>query len=261
MSRLKDRVALVTGGSQGLGRAIVQRLANEGAAVAVVARHEPAIDEIVASIRAGGAKAIGLVADVTDEAATTRYVSETVRALGRVDILVNSAGTIEVAPLVDTSAEAWDRVLAVNTRGVFLACRAVAGQMIAQGGGGRIVNLASGAGRRGGPNLCAYSASKFAVIGFTQSIAAELAPHAITVNACCPGHVTSTPMWDTIDAAFAALSGGVAGAAKATAVAEVPLGRSGRPEEIAAAVAFLASDDSSFMTGESVLVDGGLVRY
>jgi meso-butanediol dehydrogenase/(S,S)-butanediol dehydrogenase/diacetyl reductase len=261
MKRLAGRVAIVTGGSQGIGRAVVERLAHEGAKVAVVALHEETVAEAIRALRDRGVEAAGIVADVSDENDTRRYVAETIELFGHVDILVNNAGTIAIAELAETSASMWDRIFAVNARGVFLGCREVAGQMIHQGTGGRIVNVASGAGRQGGASISAYAASKFAVIGFTQSIAVELAPHGIAVNACCPGHVTTTQMWDQIDAESARISGAAPGAAKESAVKSVPLARPGRPEEIASVVTFLASDDASFMTGESVVVDGGLLRY
>ena len=259
--RFGGRVAIVTGGSQGIGRAVADRLARDGAKVAVVALHEETVAEAVRELRDGGAEVAGIVADVSDEADTRRYVAETVGTFGRVDILVNNAGTIEIAALADTSVEMWDRVFAVNTRGVFLGCREVARQMIDQATGGRIVNVASGAGRQGGASISAYSASKFAVIGLTQSIAVELASHGITVNACCPGHVTTTRMWDHIDTEFARISGTAPGEAKSSAVKIVPLERPGRPEEIASVVAFLASDEASYISGESVVVDGGLLRH
>jgi meso-butanediol dehydrogenase / (S,S)-butanediol dehydrogenase / diacetyl reductase len=257
VNRFAGKVALVTGGARGIGLAIARRLADEGASVGVLALHGKSAERAAAEI---GERALPLAGDVRDEDAVARAVDDTVAAFGRLDVMVNNAGTIVVAPVLETSVEEWDRVLEVNLRGAFLGCREAARQMVAQGGGGRIVNGASGAGRRGNAGIGAYAASKFGVIGLTQSLAVELAPHGITVNAYCPGHVTSTPMWDEIDAASTARSGEAAGAAKRAAEAEPPLRRAGTPEEIAAAVAYLASDEAAYVTGESLLVDGGLVR-
>jgi len=259
--RLEGKVALVTGGSRGLGWAIAERLATEGAAVALLARQAEQATASADRLCAGGATAIAFSGDVASEDDVRQAVAETAERLGRLDVMVNNAGTIEIGPLTDTTVEAWDRVMDVNLRGVFLGCREAARQMIAQGEGGRILNCSSGAGRRGDPLVGAYAASKFGVIGLTQSLAVELAMHRITVNAYCPGHVTSTPMWDHIDSEMERLQGLPPGAAKAAAARDTPLGRSGRPEEIAAAVAFLASEEASFITGESLIVAGGLVRY
>jgi meso-butanediol dehydrogenase/(S,S)-butanediol dehydrogenase/diacetyl reductase len=255
--RLEGKAALVTGGARGIGFAIAQRLADEGASVAVLSLHEESA--VGAAMQIEGA--VGIAADVSDEEAMARAVRETVEAFGRLDVMVNNAATIAIGPVVETSAETWDDVLRVNLRGVFLGCREAARRMIAQGDGGRIINASSGAGRQGNADIAAYAASKFGVIGLTQSLAVELAPYGITVNAYCPGHVTSTPMWDTIDEAVTARSGGAPGSAKRAAEAQPPLGRAGRPDEIAAAVAYLASDEAGFVTGESLLIDGGLVRF
>jgi acetoin reductase-like protein len=259
--RFEGKVALVTGGARGIGRAIAQRLAHEGAAIAVLALHLESAERAAAELVAGGGRAIAIGADVADEASVARAVSDTVGAFGQLDVMVNNAGTIAVGPVLETSVDAWNRVVDVNLRGVFLGSREAARQMIAQGNGGRIVNGSSGAGRQGNRDIAAYAATKAGVIAFTQSLAVELAPHGITVNAYCPGHVTSTPMWDAIDAAVTARSGEPTGSAKRAAEMEPPLGRAGRPEEIAAAVAFLASDEAAFVTGESILIDGGLVRF
>jgi meso-butanediol dehydrogenase/(S,S)-butanediol dehydrogenase/diacetyl reductase len=261
MGRLAGKVALVTGGARGLGLAVCERLAAEGAAVAVLALHSDTARAAAERLAAEGGRAIALSGDVANEADVVDAVAATVAQLGRLDVMVNNAGTIEISPLIEQTLDGWERVQAVNLRGVFLGCREAARQMIAQGEGGRILNCSSGAGRRGGALVGAYTASKFGVIGLTQSLAVELAAHGITVNAYCPGHVTVTPMWEFIDSELQRRDGLAPGEAGATAVSDAPLARSGRPEEIAALVAFLASDESSFITGESILIDGGLVRF
>jgi meso-butanediol dehydrogenase/(S,S)-butanediol dehydrogenase/diacetyl reductase len=261
VNRLKGKVALVTGGARGIGFAIAQRFADEGAAVAVTALHRGSAARAVKEIGRRGGRAIPIAGDASDERNTSRAMEEVVAAFGRLDIMVNNAATMAIGPVVETTTDTWDRLVAVNLRGVFLGCREAARQMIAQGTGGRIINASSGAGRRGDALIAAYAASKFAVIGLTQSLAVELAPHGITVNAYCPGHVTSTPMWQLIDHELTSLTGQEAGSAKLAAEHESPLGRAGRPEEVAAAVTFLASDEAAFVTGESLLIDGGLVRF
>ena len=263
MNGLRGKVAIVTGAGRGLGYAIVERLVTEGVSVAILALHAESVHDAINNLGADRKDVIGLVADVTLEEEVRDAVARTVAAFGHLDIMVNNAGTIVISPLVDMTTEAWDHVVDVNEHAVELRRveREAARQMIAQGRGGRIINGASGAGRRGGSLISAYSATKFGVIGLTQSLAVELAPHGITVNAYCPGHVTSTPMWDFIDREMASITGEEIGSARRAAESEAPLGRAGKPEEVAAAVAFLASDEAPFITGESLLIDGGLVRF
>ena len=251
-----DRVALVTGGSAGIGRAICQRLANDGYNVAIHSRSVERSTIVAREI--GDERALPLAGDVADEPTCDEAVAATVARFGRLDVMVNNAATIVIESIIDHTLEQFDRVLAVNLRGTFLGARAAARQMIAQGKGGRIINASSAAGRRGGPLTSAYSASKAGVIALTQNLAVELAPHDITVNAYCPGNVTSTPMWDYIDETMVTLNGMAPGEAKDAFVAAQPISRSGTVEEVAAVVGFLASEEASFVTGSSYSVDGGL---
>lgn len=276
MYNLDGKVALVTGagGRNGIGRAIATRLAKEGADVAVndIAEHPYATDQgdwqglpdLVREIEAMGQRAISVVADVGDAEQVRQMVDQTVAHFGKIDILVNNAGTIagkDRLPVVDLAEEDWDRVQRVNVKGVFLCSQAVARHLIAQGTGGKIINMSSVTGKRGSARFAAYSASKFAVIGFTQCLAQELAPYQVNVNAICPGlvdtermgHLASVLMPDTLSADEQLTE------YTRRSEAAVPIGRLAEGTDIAKMAAFLASDEAAYLTGVSITVSGGTV--
>lgn len=244
MFELRERRAIVTGGGQGIGRAIAGALANRGAQVAVLDRDGALAETAAAEL---GLDCVGLGVDVADLLATETAIHRLIVTWGRVDILVNNAAVLSTVPFHKLDAGEWDRVMAVNLRGAYITCRAVAGAMVERGYG-RIVNIASVAGKRGGGLLgsVAYSTSKAGVIGLTKALARELAPAGVTVNAICPGPVQS------------AMTEGMAVALKERALSAVPLGRFAQPDEVAAAVVYLSSDEAAFVTGEILDVDGGL---
>ena len=276
MYNLHGKVALVTGagGKNGIGRAIATRLAKEGAHVAVndITEHPYAADEkewqglpdVVREIEAMGQRAISVVADVGDTEQVKEMVDKTVAHFGKIDILVNNAGTIagkDRVPVVDLAEADWDRVQRVNVKGVFLCSQAVARHLIAQGTGGRIINMSSVTGKRGSARFAAYSASKFAVIGFTQSLACELAPYGVNVNAICPGlvdtervtHLASVLMPDNLSADEPLSE------YTRQSEANVPLGRLAEGADVAKMAAFLASDEAAYLSGVSITVSGGTV--
>ncbi|HSR26280.1 MAG TPA: glucose 1-dehydrogenase [Candidatus Eisenbacteria bacterium] len=245
MNGLQGKVALVTGGASGIGRAVALRLGEEGCRVAVVDLNLEGARATVASLGGG---ACALQADVSYLAAVREAVSAAERELGPLDVLVSCAGWDLVQPFVESTEETWDRVITVNLRGVIACTRAVLDGMIERGGGA-IVNISSDAGRVGSSGEVVYSGAKAGIIGFSKAVAREVARHGIRVNVVCPGP-TDTPMMEATRRANPRLGEAL--------VKAIPFRRLARPEEIAAAVAFFASDDAAYVTGQTLSVSGGL---
>jgi meso-butanediol dehydrogenase/(S,S)-butanediol dehydrogenase/diacetyl reductase len=254
------RTALVTGGARGIGRGIALRLARDGFDVAVADLPEMrAESEATAEdIRAEGRRSAAIDVDVSDPGRVDDMIAATVKQLDRLDVMVANAGIAQVAPLLDVTPEDFDRLISINLRGVFLCYTAAARQMISQGDGGKIIGAASIAAHKGFAMLGHYSASKWAVRGLTQAAAQEWAPHGITVNAYCPG-IVGTKMWDYIDEKLAEAQGLQKGEAIAKFSELITLGRVETPDDVAAFVSYLASPDSDYMTGQSVMIDGGVL--
>jgi len=243
-SRLQGRVAVVTGATRGIGRAIALACAREGAAVVVNGRDVAAGRGVVAEIGALGGKASWHAADLGRVSEARGLVDAAVRAFGRIDVLVNNAGLFERRPALEMQEGDWDRLLDVNLKGAFFCAQAAARAMRESGRGGAIVNVASDAAWSGGINPCAhYAASKAGLVSITRSMAKELAPLGIRVNAVAPGLITTE-------------MGGTAGSTLPDL--RIPIGREGTPEEVAACVVFLASDEASYVTGANLNLSGGL---
>jgi NAD(P)-dependent dehydrogenase (short-subunit alcohol dehydrogenase family) len=249
MYALNGRVGLVTGGGSGIGREIARRLAREGMTVAVLDRDGVAAQEV--AVETGG---FAVAADVTSPHEVQRAVDAVLSRSEKIDVLVNNAGVAWMGPVLEMPLDALQSMLRVNVEGVFIVSRAVLPHMISRRSGS-IVNLASWAGKTGNANFAGYSASKFAVIGLTQALAREMAPHGIRVNAICPGIVVDTAMRTAIEAQQRHYG------FPETAVREksIPLGRVSVPDDVARIAAFLSSDESSYMTGESINLSGGLL--
>lgn len=257
MRRFEGKVVVVTGGSRGIGRSIAERFASEGAKVCVSA-NEKMVHDTARALSDKGYTVIADETDVTDKEQVRALYSKVARELGEVDISVQNAGVITIARLEDMSEQEWDKVMAVNTKGVFLCCQEAALRMRSGGRKGRLINTASGQARQGFVYTPHYAASKFGVVGITQSLAKELAPAGITVNAFCPGIIT-TDMWAYNDAAWGRLLGDYKpGELMAEWVRNIPMGRAGTGEDVAGLVAFFASDDAAYITGQTVNIDGGM---
>jgi 3-oxoacyl-[acyl-carrier protein] reductase len=244
--RFEGKVAIITGAGRGIGKAIAERLASEGADVVICDVDKEAAERTAEEIRSKySVKAIAISADVANEGDVNSMVEETIKNFGRVDFLINNAGITKDSLLLRMSEEEWDKVIAVDLKSVFLCTRAVIRHMMRQRFG-RIVNISSVIGLRGNVGQANYASAKAGIIGFTKSAARELAGRNITVNAVAPGYI-QTEMTERLPQEV-----------KEEMLKQVPLGRPGQPEDVAGVVAFLCSEDASYITGEIIRVDGGM---
>jgi NAD(P)-dependent dehydrogenase (short-subunit alcohol dehydrogenase family) len=250
MRGLQGKRVLISGGSSGIGLATARRFLDEGARVFLAGLDQREVDSALAGLRPRG-EVSGLACDVSLEGDVARMVVAAHRALGGIDVLINNAGTARRDPFLAIAAGDWDRIVAVNLRGMFLVAQAVSRHMVERGACGAIINMSSTNGLAGEENYAHYNASKGGVLLLTKTMAVELGRHGIRVNALCPGYIR-TPLNE-------AMSASAGGTEFETAYARerIPLGRAGEAEEVAAAYAFLASDDASFIHGAALVIDGG----
>lgn len=256
----EQRVALITGSAQGIGRGIALKLAADGFDVAI-ADLEPQRSKgeaVVAEVKALGRRAVFVPIDVSDKEAFDAAVDEAAEALDGLDVLVNNAGIAQIKPLLDVTGEELDKILAINVKSAVFGIQAAVRQFDARGVKGKIINAASIAAIQGFPILGAYSASKFAVRGITQVAAQELAPKGHTVNAYAPG-IVGTSMWDQIDRELHEINGKPLSQNLQENIDTIALGRVETPEDVAGVVSFLASPNSDYVTGQVILVDGGML--
>jgi meso-butanediol dehydrogenase/(S,S)-butanediol dehydrogenase/diacetyl reductase len=259
MQRFAGQTVFVTGGNKGIGLGIATRFAQEGASVAIAAIDADTPTTAQALAAETGATVLGIVLDVTDGAAIKAAYAQAEDTLGALSVSVQNAGVITIARIEDLTEREWDMNLDVNTKGVFLCCQEAIRRFRTSGTKGRLINTASGQARQGFIYTPHYAASKFGVVGLTQSLAKELAREGITANAICPG-IIHTDMWDYNDRVWGSMLGDYApGALMDEWVRGIPMGRAGTPAEVAALVTFLASADAAYITGQTINVDGGLI--
>lgn len=242
--KLKDKVAIVTGSTRGIGRSIAELFLKEGAKVVINGTDQNKCDEAAKQL---GKNAIGIKADISKSEEINQMIKKTIEKFGKIDILVNNAGIVHFDPFFELSEDQWDKLMDVDLKGTFLCSQKVAKEMVKRGNGGKIINISSVAGFIGFPRLCHYCAAKAGVAELTKEIAIELAPYKINVNSIAPGIIETDMTKDMIKDTKSLKQ----------LLSRIPLGRVGKPEEIAKVALFLASDDSSYMTGTTVFVDGG----
>jgi len=259
MRRFEGRTAVITGGNKGIGYAVAERFAQEGANIVVASIEEHVHEAAETLARESGARVVPVLCDVGDKASVTALYDKAEEAFGAVDIAFQNAGIITIAKVEDLTEEEWEKTLRVNTTGVFLCCQEAIRRMRRTGRGGRIISTASGQARQGFVYTPHYAASKFGVVGLTQSLAKEVAEENITLNAICPG-IIRTEMWDYNDRVWGQMLGDYApGELMASWVQNIPMKRAGEGKDVAGLVAFLASDDAAYITGQTINVDGGLI--
>jgi D-sorbitol dehydrogenase (acceptor) len=254
--QLKDKVVIISGATSGIGKACALAFGTAGAKVVITGRSQPKIDNALVQLQNEGIDCLGLLADAASQEDNQKVARETIAHFGKIDILINNAAVFTAAPIIQITEADYTRTFDINVKGTLFTLQAVARHMIARGQGGKIINIASQAGRRGEALVAVYCATKAAVISLTQSAALDLIKHGINVNAISPG-VVDGEHWDGVDAYFAKYENKAPGQKKAEVGAGVPFGRMGRAEDLTGMAVFLASDAAQYILGQTYNVDGG----